>query len=123
MNKSCNLFLGGLLVLAGCQTMATGNDVAARITNPTAASRAALQSAVNDALHTEVLLADDALTSSSILTIERNPPKTLQGQLATGRNMDPPIRFDLVLNDSKCILIDMRDDSRHTLENTTCVAE
>ena len=123
MNKSCNLFLGGLLVLAGCQTMATGNDVPARITNPTAASRAALQNAVNDALHTEVLLAADALTSSSILTIERSPPKTMQGQLATGRNMDPPIRFQLVVNDSQCVLIDMRDDSRHTLKNTTCVAE
>ncbi len=123
MNNSFSIVLGGLLMLAGCQTMATGNDVAARITNPSAASRAALQSTVNDALHTEVLLAADALTSSSILTIERNPPRTLQGQLATGRNMDPPIRFDLVLNDSKCILIDMRDDSRHTLENTTCVAE
>jgi len=123
MNKSFSIILGGLLVLAGCQTMATGSDVPARITNPSAASRAALQSAVNDALHTEVLLAADALTSSSILTIERNPPRTLQGQLATGRNMDPPIRFDLVLNDSKCILIDMRDDSRHLLENTTCIAE
>jgi len=123
MNKSFNIIVGGLLVLAGCQTMATGNDVPARITHPSDASRAALQTAVNDALHTEVLLAADALTSNSILTIERNPPKTLQGQLATGRNMDPPIRFDLVLNDSKCILIDMRDDSRHTLENTTCVAE
>ena len=123
MNNSSCIVLGGLLVLAGCQTMATGNDVPARITNPTAASRAALQNAVNDALHTEVLLADDALTSSSILTIERNPPRTLQGQLATGRNMDPPIRFDLVLNDSQCVLIDRRDDSRHTLKNTTCVAE
>ncbi len=123
MNNSSCIVLGGLLVLAGCQTMATGNDVPARITNPTAASQAALQNAVNNALHTEVLLAADALTSSSILTIERNPPKTLQGQLATGRNMDPPIRFDLVLNDSQCVLIDMRDDSRHTLENTTCVAE
>jgi len=123
MNKPSNLVLGGLLVLAGCQTMATDNDVAARITKPSAASRAALQSAVNDALNTEVLLAADALTSSSILTIERSPPKTLQGRLATGRNMDPPIQFRLVINGSDCILIDTRDDARHLLENTTCAAE
>ena len=103
--------------------MATDNDVPARISNPSAASRAALQHAVNDALNTEVLLAADALTSSSILVIERNPPKSMQSQPATGRNMDPPIRFQLVLNDSACILIDTRDTTRHLLENTTCVAE
>jgi hypothetical protein len=37
--------------------------------------------------------------------------------------MDPPIQFRLVANNSACILIDTRDDSRHLLENTTCVAE
>ena len=113
----------GLTVLAGCQTMATGTDVPARITNPSAASRAALQNAVNDALHTEVLLAASALTTSSILVIERNPPRSMQNQAATGRNMDPPMRFHLVLNNSECILVDQRDESRHLLEDTTCAAE
>ncbi len=103
--------------------MATGNDVAARITNPSDASRATLQYAVNDALHTEVLLAADALTGSSILVIERSPPRTMQSQPATGRNMDPPIRLQLVINDADCILIDTRDAKRYLLENTTCVAE
>ena len=117
------LIMGGLAILAGCQTMATGTDVPARITNPTAASRAALQNTVNDALHTEVLLAASALTTSSILVIERNPPRSIQNQVATGRNMDPPMRFHLVLNNSECILVDQRDESRHRLENTTCAAE
>ncbi len=118
-----SLIIGGMTVLAGCQTMATGNDVPALVTNPTAASQAALQSAVNDALHTEVLLAADALTTSSILVIERNPPRSMQSQPATGRIMEPPIRFHLVLNNSECILVDQRDKSRRLLENTTCIAE
>ncbi len=118
-----SFIIGGLTVLAGCQTMATGTDVPARITNPSAASRAALQNAVNDALHTEVLLAASALTTSSILVIERNPPRSLQNQVPTGRNMDPPIRFHLVLNNSECILVDQRDKSRQLLEDTTCAAE
>jgi len=118
-----SFIIGGLAILAGCQTMATGTDVPARITNPTAASRAALQNAVNDALHTEVLLAASALTTSSILVIERNPPRSMQSQPATGRNMDPPMRFHLVLNNSECILVDQRDESRHRLEDTTCAAE
>ena len=110
MNKHSTLIPIGLIILAGCQTMATGTDAPARITNPTTASRAALQQAINTALQSEVVLADDALTSSSILVIERNPPKTAQGRLATGRNMDAPIQFRLVVNDSDCILIDTRDD-------------
>ncbi len=123
INSCSSLLLGGLIALAGCQTMVAGNDAPARITSPTDASRAALQNAVNDALHTNVMLADDALTGSSNLSIERRPPRTLQGQTATGRNMDPPIRFQLVMNDSVCILIDTRDESRHPLDNTTCIAE
>ena len=122
-NRVTYLALGGLIALAGCQTMATANDVPARITNPSAASRAALQNAVNDALHTNVMLADDALTSSSNLSIERSPPRSMQGQTATGRNMDPPIRFRLVMNDAVCILIDTRDETRYPLDNTTCIAE
>ena len=118
-----SFIIGGLTVLAGCQTMATGTDVPARITNPSAASRAALQNAVNDALHTEVLLAASALTTSSILVIERNPRRSLQNQVPTGRNMDPPIRFHLVLNNSECILVDQRDKSRQLLEDTTCAEE
>ncbi len=115
--------LGGLIFIGGCQTMATADDVAARISKPTAASRAALQNAVNDALNTNVMLADDALTTSSNLSIERSPPRSMQGQTATGRNMDPPIRLRLVMNDSVCILIDTRDETRYPLDNTTCVTE
>lgn len=118
-----SLVLSGLITLSGCQTLADSADVPARITDPNAASRAALQNAVNDALQTEVLLAADALTSSSILVIARKPPRSLQSQPATGRDMDPPIRLQLVVTDSDCILIDTRDETRRLLENTTCVAE
>ncbi len=114
---------GVALTMVGCQTLASGEDVAARITNPTDHSRAALQNAVNDALNTDVALADDALTDSSVLTIERNPPRSMQSPPAQGRNMDTPIQFRLVLNGSDCILIDQRDNSRYVLEKTTCAAE
>lgn len=122
MNRPLTLLACALMALSGCRTTASNNDVPARISNPSAASRAALQQAVNMALHTEVVLADDALTSSSILIIERNPRRTMQN-LPDGRVTESPIQFRLVANGSACILIDTRDDSRHLLENTTCVAE
>ena len=112
-----------LLVLSGCRTPADDGAVPARIANPTAASRAALQQAVNDALGIEVTLADDALTGSSLLIIERSPPRSLQAPPATGRNMEPPIQFQLVMHGSACVLIDSRDGGRRLLEDTTCVAE
>lgn len=102
--------------------MASGEDVPARIADPTEASQAALQQAVDSALGTRVTIAADALTTSNILSIERRPPATAQGRLATGRNMEPPIQFRLVLSQSDCILIDTRDGSRQALENTTCIA-
>ncbi len=114
---------GVALAMVGCQTLASGADVPARITNPTDNSRAALQSAVNDALNINVTLADDALTDSSVLTIERNPPRSMRSPPAQGRNMDTPIQFRLVLSGSECILIDQGDNSRYLLEKTTCAAE
>ena len=109
--------------VGGCRTVATGQDRAARITNADDASRAALQRAVNDALNTHVTLADDALTESSVLIIERNPPRNMQNLPTQGRNMEAPMQFRLVIHREDCVLIDQRDRSRYELENTSCEAE
>ena len=114
---------GIAFTVVGCQTLAGGEDMSARITNPTDHSRAALQNAVNDALNIDVALANDALTNSSVLTIERRPPRSMQSPPAQGRNMDTPIQFRLVSNGSDCVLIDQRDNSRYMLEKTTCAAD
>ena len=109
--------------LAACQTVATEYDKPARISEPDEGSRAALQQTVNAALHTEVALADDALTNSSQLFVERVVPKTMEGSPAGGRTMEMPFEFQLVINGDDCVLIDMRDDSRHALQDTSCIAE
>ena len=114
---------GIAFTVVGCQTLAGGEDLSARITNPTDHSRAALQNAVNDALNTDVALANDALTNISVLSIDRRPPRSMQRPPAQGRKMDTPIQFRLVLNGSDCILIDQRDNSRYMLAKTTCAAE
>ena len=123
--KVLRTILGTLLwfILTGCQTVDTDLDRPARIVNADADSRAALQAAVNEALGTEVLLAEDALTGTSLLTIERWPTGTMDNPVPEGRRLDKPIQFRLVINDSDCVLIDQRNESRHVLENTDCVAE
>jgi len=118
------LLIAALAVgVTGCRTVATEHDRAARIVNADGNSRAALQRAVNDALNTNVTLADNALTESSLLIIERSPPRSMQNLPTQGRNMDVPIQFRLVINRDDCILIDQRDRSRYLLEDTKCEAE
>ena len=109
--------------LLACQTVATAYDKPARISDPTDASRAALQQTVNAVLNTNVTLAADALTGSSLLIVERAMPRTMDGSPAQGRTMEMPIQFRLVINGDDCILIDQRDESRHVLQDTSCIAE
>jgi hypothetical protein len=123
--KIVRALLGTLLwfTLTGCQTVDTDLDQPARIVNADADSRAALQAAVNEALGNDVLLAEDALTDSSLLTIERWPAGTMENPVPQGRILEKPIQFRLVINDSDCILIDQRNESRHVLQDTECAAE
>lgn len=123
--KIVRALLGTLLwfTLTGCQTVDTDLDQPARIVNADADSRAALQAAVNEALGNDVLLAEDALTDGSLLTIERWPAGTMENPVPQGRILEKPIQFRLVINDSDCILIDQRNESRHVLQDTECAAE
>ena len=123
-NASRVIALAALAVsCAACKNVAPDADQAAVIVNPDAASRAALQATVNAALHTEVTLAEDALTETSMLIIERQTPQSVAGSPAQGRTMEMPIQFRLVVNGSDCILIDQRDMSRVVLADTVCSVE
>jgi hypothetical protein len=108
--------------LVACQTVAADADQSAIISTPNEASRAALQLAVNTALNTDVTLADDALTDTDLLVIERTPPQSIAGSPAGGRTMDAPIQFRLVINGGECVLVDQRDGTRYPLANTGCTA-
>ena len=110
-------------VLTGCQTVNGVYDQPARIVNPDADSRAALKAAVNEALGTEVMLADDALTDSSLLPVERRPTGTMDDPVRDGLILDKPIMLQLVKNGEECVLIRMSDGARYPLSNTDCEVE
>ena len=116
-------FIACAMTLAACKNVAPDTDQAAVIVDADAASRAALQHTINAALHTDVTLADDALTDTSVLIIERKMPQSIEGSPAQGRNMEMSIQFRLVTDGANCILVDQRDASRHILADTRCVAE
>jgi hypothetical protein len=113
-----------ILFLAGCQTMQADADVPALIVDPDDASRAALRAALADAFGgREVVIADDALTASSVLAIERGPHRTINNPTPDGRILSEPFRFRLVKYGDDCVLIDPRDDSRRVLADTHCAPE
>lgn len=122
--KARNLIAASLaLATFGCQTLGSHYDKPARIVSPDDTSRAALQDVVNTAFGTNVTLADNALTDSSLLTIERNPRPTMENPNPLGRNMELPFQLRLFINGTDCVLVDQRDRARYTLANTSCEAE
>jgi hypothetical protein len=110
-----------LLATAACRT--AGRGVPAVIVEPTEESRTALVSAVAAALHgAPVRLADDALTRSSMLTVERVRPRDSTGLPIVGRDLGTPERFRLVKRGAGCFLVHERTGREIRLEATRCAA-
>jgi hypothetical protein len=105
---------------AACGTLGA-QEQPALIAAHTEESRAELVRVVSAAFNGQpVTLADDALTRESQLTIERRTPPGEQGRAATGRTLDAPQRFDLVLRTGRCLLV--RADGREwELMQARCV--
>ena len=104
-----------------CASAAT-TSAPALIIDSTPSSRADIQHAVATALGTEVLIADEALTTSSLLIIDRRERHTIDGRVGGGRVLDPPETFQLVLDENQCILVHRRTEEAYPLENARCRA-
>lgn len=119
------------MALVACKTTAPPSDQAssegdqpAVIVNPTAESRAELQRVVSDMLFgAEVTLADDALTDSSVLIIERKRIRSMQNPPLSGRDLGQPERFQLLTTGTRCVLVHGPDQARYELTEADCVPE
>jgi hypothetical protein len=111
-------------VAIGLAVAACATEVPARLVAVTPESRAELQRAVTDALGgTHVTLADDALTLSSILTLEHAPPADPHARATTGRDVGRPERFQLLKIGRRCVLVHEPDGARAVLTEASCVPE
>jgi len=112
-----------VLALAACRTVPTRREVPAVITHPTPESRAALAAAVSQALNgAPVTLADDALSKTDTLIIEREHPRDGSGQLLNGRVRGLAEQFQLVKAGDQCSLVHLRTERHFTLAGVTCSA-
>jgi hypothetical protein len=108
------------LLASGCASIAQP-DAPAHIVAPDAASRAELRTTIARALQrSDVLLADDALTRTSTLLIERTAARDPTGQRISGRDYEAPEQFELVLSAQRCTLIHTRTGQRYELRSTRC---
>jgi hypothetical protein len=118
-----SLLVLSILPVAACGTLVAQEDQPALIAAPTEQSRAELRRVVSEAMNgLPVTLADDALTRDSTLTIERRTPPGEQGRAATGRTLDPPEQFRLVLRGGSCVLVRAADGREWPLDEAQCVA-
>lgn len=126
MNKLITLcaFLAASLAVTACQSRSQAKDLAALILSPTQQGQLELIQIVANAIGREsVQLADDALTRSSDLIIERKQKKRIEGRLGGGREMSSPEHFKLVLSGSSCFLIHQADQARYELTESRCVLQ
>ncbi len=108
---------------SACAGMSQQADSPALIVDSSAASRMDLQSAVIRALGTaDIALAPDALTTTSLLTIERTPARDSQGRLLNGRELGRPEQFTLVKSGERCVLIHAGSGMRIPLDSVRCRA-
>lgn len=127
MRTASSLLVGlHLIVLCACTTpqaavQPTGREQPARISNPSPEVQAELLAAVTSALRNNAItIADDALTKSSVLIIERVPARDANGRPLSGRDLDRPQHFDLLKDGERCILVHRQTAQRYPLKTARC---
>ena len=118
------LSLAVACLCAGCSTAEVSSEVAALRIDADSRSTAELENVVSSALGgRRVSVADDALTSSSSLIIERAKLRRVDAPPELGRDLSEPERFRLVRDGNQCFLVHERTGLRWLLTDTDCAAE
>ena len=107
------------LLLAACQS--SGQPlVPALLSQPSAEQLALLEEAVEALLERQVRLSEAALTESSLLLLEPQGGRGIDGLLLDGRRQEPPERLRLYLWGDQCLLEHEASGRRQRLEGVDC---
>ena len=112
------------LALAGCGSNGLQPDVPAVRTSLTEASTLEIEQIVATAAGgSRIAIADNALSESSLLIVERAPRERIDVPPANGRDYGRPDRFRLVLDGPQCFLVHEETGLRYLLKDTVCITE
>lgn len=118
--------LGGaaMLVLTGLAACAgTGKSVPAVLVAPDADDISEVERAAEVLTGASgVTLSGDVLTVSPELVLDRQFPRSIEGNPAGGRIMEKPPRLSLVMKGEQCILVNEDSGKREVLSGVTCAA-
>ena len=115
------LAIAALLSPFACTTIAA--EQPAVLVDPGENDRAELLRVLRGALNgAPLVLADDALTRESLLTVEVRPRGALDSPPSTGRVLTMPEQFRLVLDGGRCVLVRRSDSARFPLGIVRCAA-
>jgi hypothetical protein len=113
----------GLQSLPACAVLADAPGTPAVIADPSAGSRRELADVIHEAVGgVPVTLADDALTGSSLLTLEHALRRDPEGRTLNGREVARPETFQLFKRGSHCVLVQSKTGREWTLQHAQCVA-
>lgn len=111
------------LFVAACTAAGQPQEAPAVLVEPSAQTRGELARAVAAQFGgVPIPLADDALTRTSELVLERAGVRDAQGLPANGRESGRPELFHLLLIDGRCVLVHDRTGHRATLATARCAA-
>jgi hypothetical protein len=110
-------------MMTACASAPAHGERAAVMIEPSAASRAELLKTVRAALNNApLILADDALSKDSVLSIEPQQRLDPNGLLANGRELGRPERFLLSTDGKRCLLTHERTRQQWLLVHAQCKA-
>ncbi len=119
-----SLILSFVFLLVSCQqkTFHNTSDFPAVLVRTTPQSQSELTQVVSEALNgVSVTLADDVLTKTSLLIIERARQKGPDNNRILGRDLSVPDQFRLVINGEQCFLIHQKNSNRYLLAKSFCI--
>lgn len=109
-------------LLTACGSFRISSAQPAIISNPSAEVKAELTEKISLALNgTQILLANDAFTTSSQLTLTRKQHQTLQHGITMGRSVEhSAMIFELVKHNNHCYVVHAAKQTRFKLEKSKC---
>ena len=98
-------------------------DEPAVIINPSTTNLRELERVISEALHgVAVTLADDALTTSNMISLEHPNPRDEAGRPFDGRELARPETFALFKRESRCVLVQTKTGRAWTLHHVRCAS-
>ncbi len=118
--RTAVLLVCAVLFMPSCQRHDPQPDRAAIIT-AAEGTQQALADAANKLMGRAIALRDDALTQTSVVTLEHSRA-TPNARIATSRMLERPEQLQLVFDGLRCSLVRLKTGERAVLKRVNCTA-